>query len=146
MTTKKVLSFLAVFILGIAIGTSGYWFFTVKQPELKAYKAAVKEQEKLNDMHYAGRVVQVAPKQILLQVARKGGEEVKNAGMMNIEFTNETTIQEGMDFIKEPGEELDLTKYIKPGIVVDVLVDGNQALALHFDSLPLDATMEPEKQ
>jgi hypothetical protein len=34
------------------------------------------------------------------------------------------------------------------GSAVDknVLVDGNQALALHFDSLPLDATMEPEKQ
>lgn len=133
---KKILSYLVVFIVGVAMGCSGYWFVTVKQPELHAYKEAVKEQEKLYDMFYTGRVLEVSPKSLLIQVTQRGGEDVESAEPINVQFTNETTIQEGMNFLNRPGMELDLTLYVEPGMLVDVLVDEGQALALHYDRMP----------
>lgn len=135
----KGIQFVSVFLVGILIGSLGHWYFSFKLPEVKAYKAAVEEQNKLNDMVHAGLVVEVNPKDMLLQVAKGGGKEKNNEDgeIIHVQFSDHTTIQEGMNFVKETGEELDLTRYLKSGQYVTVMIDGGDALALHYDNIDI---------
>ena len=135
----KGIQFLSAILVGILIGSLGHWYFSYKLPEVEAYKAAVEEQSKLNDMVHAGLVVEANPKDMLLQVAKGGGKEKHNEDneVIHVQFSDYTTIQEGMNFVKEAGQEVDLTKYVKPGQYVTVMIDGGDALALHYDNIDI---------
>lgn len=144
----KGIQFVSVFLVGILIGSLGHWYFSFKLPEVNAYKAAVEEQNKLNDMVHAGLVVEVNPKDILLQVAKGGGKEKHNEDgeVIHVQFSDYTTIQEGMSFVKETGEELDLAQYVKPGQYVTLLIDDGDALALHYDIIDINKLDEVSVQ
>ena len=38
-----------------------------------------------------------------------------------------------MDFVSKPGQGTDLSKYLKPGMHVDLLVNGDKAVAVHLN-------------
>ena len=136
----KDIQFLSVFLVGILIGSLGHWYFSFKLPEVEAYKAAMEEQNRINDMVYTGFAVEVNAKDMLLQVSKEDKKE--NGEVIHVHFSDYTTIQEGMRLMKEPSEELDLTKYIRPGQYVTVMIDDGDALALHFDRF--DDVSEPD--
>jgi hypothetical protein len=46
-----------------------------------------------------------------------------------------TTVQEGMDILnKQPGQLVDLSKYVKPSMKVNALVNGDKVAAVHWEA------------
>ncbi|MTI84382.1 MAG: hypothetical protein FH756_10855 [Firmicutes bacterium] len=131
---KKVTILVGVLIAGIVIGSTGYWFFTEKQPQMRAYQEAQKEQEQLESMVHSGKVLKVGKGQLTMELKERGREDVsKESVVETIEVTEKASIQEGMNFVKKAGEALtDLREYIEPGMDVKILVDNGEARALYF--------------
>lgn len=133
MDHKKIAVIVSVLAIGVALGVLGYWYFTDKLPELRAYKMAQQEQERLNNMVRSGTVISVTENELTLKLVPTETGEQKKDEIQKIEVTDYTSIQEGMTFLKEPGKKLDLTQYVQPGMLVNVLVEDGEALALHFN-------------
>ncbi|MEW5954894.1 MAG: hypothetical protein AB1815_14480 [Bacillota bacterium] len=130
MGSKKFAAIIAgVLIISVALGGLGY--FVAKLPELRAYNMAQQEQERLENMVHSGTVISVAENELTLKLA---GEQKKDE-IQKIKVTDYTSIQEGMTFLKEPGEKLDLTQYVQPGNLVQALVEDGEALVLHFQQI-----------
>ncbi|AEG58960.1 hypothetical protein [Desulforamulus ruminis] len=131
---KRYISYVVVLVLGIGVGIGGYWYYTVKLPEQRAYKLAQEQSERFNSMVRTGKVLSIKEKEIALQVMKKGREDITDQNLIEkIKVSDETIIQEGMDHIKPPGESFLLRDYIQEGMNVDLLVENGEALILHFD-------------
>ncbi|OAT83683.1 hypothetical protein A6M21_07555 [Desulfotomaculum copahuensis] len=123
-----VLSLLA----GAALGAGGHWYFADHLPKVRMMAMAKEQQEQLNKMVRSGDVVSVKPDEITIKVTHSGDPQF-NGKTITVKTDQYTSVQAGMDFISKPGQATDLTKYLKPGIHVDLLVNGNKAVAVHWN-------------
>ena len=134
--SKKVAAVLivAALLLGSAAGAAGYWYFKVQAPRAKLMEMAKRQQEEMNKMVRSGEVVSVKPDEIDLKVERSGDPDVAAGTELKLKTDGMTTVQEGMNILSKPGQPLDLTKHLKPGTKVDVLVSGDKAVAVHWEA------------
>lgn len=132
---KKVLAAVAVFsvLAGISLGVLGHWLFTEKLPRDRAMAVAKKQQEEMNRMMRSGEVTDVKPDGITLKVNRSGDPAVEVGTELTLRVDAGTTVQEGMNMLKRPGQEVDVTRYVKRGMKVDVLERDGRALVVHWE-------------
>ncbi|SFR06945.1 hypothetical protein [Desulfoscipio geothermicus] len=139
---KTILIAILTFIVGTFSGVCGHWYFTDYMPEVKLKKAATEHQEKLNQMVRSGKVLAVKPNELTIKVENSGDKEFEGKEI-TIKIDSNTTIQEGMDILSKPGTAFDLTSKLKKGMYVDLMVEEDKALAIHWES-PLDTAQETE--
>lgn len=63
----------------------------------------------------------------------KSGDPAIVGQVITVQLDERTSYQEGMGFLNLMGEEIDATRYLKPGMKVDLLVKDGKAVAVHWE-------------
>lgn len=130
-------------VIGLGCGVLGHWYFTDHLPQIKLKKEAIEHQAKLNQMVRSGEVLAVKKDELTIKVENNADEEL-NGKEITVKTNPDTSIQEGMDFLSEPGEPFDLTSKLKVGMTVDLMVEGDTALAVHWPKTQEETQEEAE--
>jgi hypothetical protein len=141
---KKIAVYLLVFAVGVFLGGSGVYYAKIRAPEKKARDAAQKQMEQMQRMVRTGMVTDVAPDSVTLNIDKSGDESLIGR-KLTFKVDKMTTVQAGIDILNSPAEAVDLTKHLGPGITVDVLAEGEKALAVHWEA-PEAKMREPAKE
>ncbi|HHW44114.1 MAG TPA: hypothetical protein GXX25_09985 [Desulfotomaculum sp.] len=141
---KSVLAVIVIasLIVGAGLGAGGHWYLADHRPKVKMMEMAKKQQEQLNKMVRSGEVTDVKPDEITLKVQRSGDPQFEGKAI-TVKTDRYTNVQEGMNFVSKPGQATDLSRYLKPGMQVDLLVNGDKALAVHWEKAPEQAQKQP---
>ncbi len=133
LMSRKLLTLLiiAVFIAGAGMGVLGHWYFADQLPRVRMTETVKKQQEQLNKMVRSGEVKEVKPDELTVNVTEAGDPQYKGK-TITVKTDQYTSVQNGMDFVSKPGQPTDLTQHIKPGMHVDLLVNGDKAAAIHW--------------
>lgn len=130
---KLALCLLLVFLAGVSAGAGGYWYWGVHLPQQRLLAYAREQQQKLNAMVRSGTLLELksGENKLTLRVEKSGDESVVGQAITVKYDPQRTTIQRGTEFLNREGP-VDLDQYLKPGMWVDLLVDGEEAKVIHF--------------
>ncbi len=140
--SKKAVVLLIVFALLIGGGV-GFWggkYYYIDRPEKLAMEEVKQQQRELDSMVRHGEVVSVKSNEVTLNVTQSG-DKAKEGKTITVTIDSDTNVQNGAELLKNP---VDLTKYLKPGTVIDVLERDNKALAIYWEAD--EPTVIPEEQ
>lgn len=138
MYEKKslIITSLASLIIGLLLGSTGFWYCTVELPHKKAVALAKQQQEELNSMLRIGQVLSVKPDEFILRI-EEGGVPGQVGKEVTYKIDSGTKIQKGPYIINPHGEMPDLTKIISVGKTLRLLVKGDKIVTLHWDTQPI---------
>lgn len=124
------LFFAIAFIVGGLIGYGGAYYHLIYVPQKNAQVVAEQQKQNLNEMLRRGRVVNVEPEKLSVRVDEGSSKTI------TVKVNESSSVQIGMNFINQSGEKLDMTKWFQEGDLVDLLVEKDQAIALHREVRP----------
>ena len=130
---KTVVIIILSLVVGALLGACGHWYFTDYIQQVKLDKAAMAQQEKLNQMVRTGKVVNVKPNELTLKVEISGDKKLEGKEI-TVKTNKDTSIQEDSNFLSEPGTAFDLTSKLKKGMNVNLMVQGENAVAVYWES------------
>lgn len=134
MNKKLVFIVTGSILIGCLIGALGDHYYYINRPQKLAMDQAKKQQEQLNNMVRHGRIVEVRPEQLVMNVTKSGNgqDEGKN---ITVSIDKRTNIQKGNELLSGPKmPPVDLTKELKPDMDIDVMVDkDNKAVAMYWE-------------
>lgn len=97
----------------------------------RAEREVKKQQAELRKMDRAGEVLEVRPDGFRMRVESSG--DGRPAGTeLDVAVGPEAAVQEGMTLVKPPGEEADLTRFLRPGQKVRVMERDGRAVAVYW--------------
>lgn len=135
-----VISVIGALLIGGAVGALGDHYFYITKPYKVAMEQTKVQQEKLNKMVRHGKVVDVKPNEVTVNVTESGDKSVK--GNITVAVDKETNIQKGGILLNNLGQPVDLTQELKPDMEVDLLVNNNKALAIYWE--PEESTVQSQ--
>ncbi|RJO62762.1 MAG: hypothetical protein C4542_02040 [Dehalococcoidia bacterium] len=131
--TRIVLLIIAAAVIGACLGVLGHWYFTDIAPAKKTKIIAQKQMEQMKKMVRTGEVTDVTSDSVTLEV-KKSGDDSLIGQKLTFKIGKTTTVQAGMNVLNRPDEAIDLGRYVKAGMTVDVLAEGDRALAVHWEA------------
>ncbi|QGP94137.1 hypothetical protein MGLY_35620 (plasmid) [Neomoorella glycerini] len=122
----------AAFVIGAITGAGGMYYGKIVLPMRKAEAMARQQREEFDRMIRRGEVTGVKPGELTVKVEKSGDPAIVGR-VITVQLDERTSYQEGMGFLNLMGEEIDATRYLKPGMKVDLLVKDGKALAVHWE-------------
>ncbi len=136
MQIKKgvfISTLIGCFLIGGIIGFYADHYYYITKPQKIAMVQANKQQEALNKMVRKGKIAEVKPSELTVEVKESGIKDVEGKAI-TVSITPETNIQMGNSLINN-GTVIDLTQYLKKDMNVDLLVDEqNKAVVVHWEA------------
>lgn len=107
--------------MGTFFGVFIHWLFVDHMPKVKMTELAGQRQEEMNKMVRSCKLTDVKPEELTITVEKSGDPSVETGKEITLKVDAGTTIQEGTNMLNQQGQVVDATKYLKPGMKVDVL-------------------------
>ena len=137
MRFRQTITTIILWVCCLAVGFGGGWYGAyqkhVAAPERAARELAQQQQAELDRMVRRGKAVAVKPDALTVEVKEGGGDLGKTITVRANEYT---AVQIAMNFVNQPGEKTDLSKWFRAGDQVDLMVKEGQILAVHRESRP----------